>query len=105
MAKLQVVPRAGRKGTIKADARDVKSRRKRSSSEYIVEPQRYRTRSQHYVATRGLRCWLKKSLTAVWALMWVQPTIFALSRGLSASARLRSAMMPGISAIGGEIVY
>ena len=35
--------------------------------------------------------------TAVWALMWVQPTILAPFNGLSSLARLRRAMMPGIS--------
>lgn len=35
--------------------------------------------------------------TAVWALMWVQPTILALFRGLSSQARFLRAIIPGIS--------
>lgn len=35
--------------------------------------------------------------TAVWALMWVHPTIFAFFRGLSSPARFRNAIIPGIS--------
>uniref|UniRef100_A0A2M3ZLF3 Secreted peptide n=1 Tax=Anopheles braziliensis TaxID=58242 RepID=A0A2M3ZLF3_9DIPT len=35
--------------------------------------------------------------TAVWALMCVQPTMFAPLSGLSSRACLRSPMMPGIS--------
>lgn len=37
-------------------------------------------------------------LTAVWALMWVQPTILAVLRGLSSPARFLRAIIPGISA-------
>ena len=35
--------------------------------------------------------------TAVWAVIWVQPTIFAPCNGLSLSARRRNAIRPGIS--------
>jgi hypothetical protein len=35
--------------------------------------------------------------TAVWALMWVHPTILAFFRGLSSLARFLSAIIPGIS--------
>ena len=35
--------------------------------------------------------------TAVWALMWVQPTILAPERGLSSLALFLRAMIPGIS--------
>lgn len=35
--------------------------------------------------------------TAVCAFMWVHPTIFAFLSGLSSLARLRKAIIPGIS--------
>jgi len=39
----------------------------------------------------------KRVLTAVCALMWVQPTILAFLSGLSSPARRRNAIIPGIS--------